>query len=795
MTPSRSYLWPRRAAGAVACVLLSTSPAAYAADSIDANEAKRRLDAVDGMLVSMRADLDEVAEGYRSPVKREGGRLQRRLREAEIQAILGDHYRAAIVLLDVAERPELRVEPEYPQAIFLLAESLRQADFPRVARSYYLQLAPSATGVRLAEVVLGLLETSSDTGDFSGTEEHVRRLKASGVTTSAAVDFAYGKALFRGADRDVMRLSQALTLFRAVPANVSVAAPAAYYEGVTLVRQGRLEEALVAFEKTRVRSKTHPDARRVSELASLSLGRIHQELGNVPQALDSYQDVSQNSQYFAEMLFEVGWVHVKDAEIAPDADAQRAAFQRALDATELLSAAAPESRLFPDAKVLQGNLQIRLGAPETAYDTFQAIVDRYGGARAELEALLATRKDARAFFEDLVATDLENLNDGSLLPPMVVEFALGDDDVSTAVDVRRELSATETDLETSTEMVRTLEAALQSEQRFGMFPGVRGARLRALSVQNRLLSAERTLLRTERDMMTPHVDPATGARLDAIRGRAREVEEDIASLPTSGDGIEGNRKALKTAYQDVGHRAFQQLGEVRSMRAQLVAVRLWMRNQRVTLAAKKAEINAERMTKAGDELEELEDALGVIQTEIERASILSTGDGGWARAERLRTELRATRDEQAQLLGSSRSRLPSDLRGVAARLDQQRTALRGVETNLGRLQARLEQDVDARVDEVRRRVLAELRALENHRREYLALATDAEQLLGPIAEQTVESVGSEFGSLVRKADVGILDVAWARKRARSEQVTELVQELQRRSSELESELADVLEDE
>ncbi|MEO1232308.1 MAG: hypothetical protein AAFZ18_25760 [Myxococcota bacterium] len=787
MISGRSHL-----GGAVALACAVAVPAH--AQGLDAGEVRKRLDAVDSDLVAMRADLDEVAEGYRSPVKREGGRLQRRLREAEIQAILGDHYRAAIVLLDVAERPELRVEPEYPQAIFLLAESLRQADFPRVARSYYLELAPSASGTRLAEVVLGLLETSSDTGDFSGTEVHVQRLKQSGVTASSAVDFAYGKALFRGADRDVMRLTRALELFRAVPANVSVAAPAAYYEGVTLVRQGRLEEALGAFEKARVRSKTHPDARRVAELASLSLGRLNQEAGNVSQALDSYQEVSQNSPYFADMLFEVAWVHVKDAEIAPDAKTQRAAFQRALDATELLSAAAPESKLFPDAQVLQGNLQIRLGAPETAYDTFQSIVDQYGGARSELETLLATRKDARAFFEDLVATDLEDLSEGNLLPPMVVEFALGDDDVATAVDVRKELATTEADLETSREMVRTLEAALQSEQRFGMFPGVRAARIRALSIQNRLLTAERTLLRTERDMMAPHVDDATRARLDAIRGRARKVEEDIASLPTSGDGIEGNRKALKTAYQDVDHRAFQQLAQVRNLQAQLVAVRLWMRNEKVTLPEKKADLNAERMSKAKDELVELEGALRGIQTEIERASILSTGDGGWARAERLRSELRETREEQARLLSASRSRLPTDLRAVAARLDQQREALRGVETNLGRLQARLEQDVEARVDEVRGRVLTELRAIEGQRNEYVGLADRAEQLLGPIAEQTVESVGSEFGSLVRKADVGILDVAWARKRERSDQVTELVQELQRRSSELESELADVLED-
>ena len=107
----------------------------------------------------------------------------------------------------------------------------------------------------------------------------------------------------------------------------------------------------------------------------------------------------------------------------------------------------------------------------------------------------------------------------------------------------------------------------------------------------------------------------------------------------------------------------------------------------------------------------------------------------------------------------------------------------------------MEQTVDARVDEVRTQVIASLKNLDIEQAEHVQLAGQADQLLGPVAEQTFEIVDDEIRDLVMEADVGILDVAWARKQARTEKVTELVQELRQRSTELEDEFDEVLEDE
>lgn len=766
------------------------------AEPLSVDAARERLDRLDETLAAMKGDLDEIARGYRAPLARETGRLQRRMREAEVQALLGDHFRASVLLFDVVERPEYRADPQYPEAVFLLAESLRRAGQARAARGYYLQLAQDASGPRLAQVVLGLLDIASVTGDFSGIESLVRRAKAGRPGELAPqLDFAFGKAAFRGAGQDVTRLTRALQAFRSVPPGLSVSAPAAYYEGVTLVRMGRIEEALTPFRRTLELAGSHPDTERVRELAHLSLGRIHQELGHTAEALDAYQGVSKDSIYFADMLYEVAWVHVRGAEAAAAEEESLAAYQRALDALELLLAAAPRSRLVPEAKVLQGNLQIRLGEQVQAYATFESIVSRYGGSRAQLEQLLATQRDARTFFDQLVAADLEDLEGTALVPPMVVTLSLDNPDIRRAVGVRRDLKRTADDLEQAREMVRTLEAALQSEQRFGMFPGLRKARVKALTVQNRLLAAEGSLLRLERRLMAPHLDEATRTRLEAAQVQGAEVEQDIAALPTTDEGIEVSRDELEDRYEEVALRAFTMLEKVRRLQAQLQAVKHWMRSQNVELSERDAAITAERMAQAQSELAALDEALAGVRAEVDRAALLSRGDGGWARAERLRRELYASIDEQAALLNRARARAPSEVRGLTARIDQQRGALRDLERELVGLQNRLEQAVEERVDQVRQQVLGELRAIEAERQEQQRLASAAEAFLGPIARRTAEDVGEDLQSFVVEADVGILDVAWARKRERTDEVTELVRELARRSGELEDEFGEVLRDE
>src|SRR5205814_9376907 len=133
--------------------------------------------------------------------------------------------------------------------------------------------------------------------------------------------YIYGKMLFKSAGNDPQRLQRAYEIFRSVPANAAVAAQAAYYGGVTLVKLNRYEDAIRQFQDTIARlPKGSPEAQQLKALTALSLGRLFQELGDESKSADAYQEVPQSSPYFGDTLYEIAWTHVKAANAAADAD-------------------------------------------------------------------------------------------------------------------------------------------------------------------------------------------------------------------------------------------------------------------------------------------------------------------------------------------------------------------------------------------------------------------------------------------------------------------------------------------
>ena len=373
------------------------------AQGIDFDKANTLANEVDTEIATMQRDLDLVEKGYGAPITAEVTKVDRRLREGEIHFLLSDYLRASIVLLDVVEDEANKSHPRYDDCVFLLAESLRKSKNFSGAKQNYEAILERATGDRLKDVVLGLLEIANATNRYEDVDRYIGRLRQAGTLSRPDVDYIYGKMLFRSSGDDPTQIQRALEVFRGVPPGSSVSGPASYYAGVTLVRMGRYEDALAQFQDTLSKAKSDPT---LTELAYLSLGRLYQELGQVSKSTDAYQEISQNSPYFSDMLYEVAWAHVGAANKETEEEGQKKAFLRALQALELLQAAAPASRLYPEARILQGNLQIRLGAPETAYDTFQTIVDRFGGARDKL-AELRTRGDPKEFFNQLMERDLD----------------------------------------------------------------------------------------------------------------------------------------------------------------------------------------------------------------------------------------------------------------------------------------------------------------------------------------------------------------------------------------------------
>jgi tetratricopeptide (TPR) repeat protein len=760
------------------------------AQGLGFDEGNKLANEVDSEIQTMQRDLDVVEKGYGTPITAEVTKVDRRLREAEIHFLLSDYLRASIVLLDVVEDEENKGHPRYDDCVFLLAESLRKSRNFIGSKRAYEEALDRAGGDRLKDVVLGLLDIANETNRYEDVERYIGRLRQAGTLSRPDVDYIYGKMLFRSAGNDPTQIQRALDVFRGIPTGTSVSGPASYYAGVTLVRLGRYEDAIAQFQDTLAKAKGN---NTLTELATLSLGRLYQELGQVDKSTAAYQSIGQGSPYFSDMLYEVAWAHVTSANKETETEAQKKQFLRALQALEILMATSPSSRLFPEARILQGNLQIRLGAPETAYDTFQTIVDRYGGARDRL-AELRTTGDPKEFFNSLMERDLDAVMATSILPPLAVTWALEEQDMGRAVAMQTDLRTSSKYMTEARELVQILEDALLGEQKYRMIPGLSKARAKALSIENRIIAVGDRLRSIERRALYDHLSESERSRITQIAARADEIHKEIEALPMTDLEVETNREKIKEEYLETSRRAYRLTYRVSTMRAQLVAVEIWLGRNREHMPPEEVALTEERIKESTAEVQRLEKEMDALQTELRRATLIAESDAGRTRAMRMQEELDRVIAEEVSMLRGRRSASPGEFQGLFLRLDQQRATLGEISANLARLQTQLDAQVRDRVAEIQREVAVEVNKLAEYETEHGTLAGETELLLGPIATRTLDAVGEQFRSLVLRADVGIIDVAWARKQAETDKVNTLIKEQRDRTQELEEEFSDVLKD-
>lgn len=792
------HLGARRSLALTSVLFWASAASAEPVTALSPSTVNERLGDIDQQIAAMTQDLRLVQQGYGDPtlLAATGGRVERRLREGEIHFLLGDYLRASIVLLDVVEDSAQRSHPRYDECLYFLAESLRRSQQNAGARRYFEDLLPRARGERLKDVILSLLEIASATGRYERVDFYISQLRAAGSLSRPDVDYLHGKMLFQSAESDPGRLEEAYRVFKSVPSGHSVSAQAAYYAGVARVQQGQYDAAIGEFNEAAGRAKAAgASARTMLDLANLALARLYQELGHSSEAVDKYQEIGRRSQSFQDSLFEVAWAHVKAASQQEEPEKREEALTRALRTAELLMATGPDSRMFPEARILEGNLQIRLGAPESAYETFESIIDRYGGARSKLADLIASNPDPRQFFDQLITKDIGSARSTAFIPPLAVDWANDSAGVRRAVGVMADLGQAETFQAESEELLAKLEDAISGERRYAMFKGLSSSRAKAFSLENRYVLANQRLLTYERGLLLPFLSPQETAALDALTAKRAGLEAEIRELPDSEEAVEARRANIERSYQEAEHRVFRQSLRVASMRAQVIAMEVWLNQNRDQLEDDARKLMQDRLVEAGKEVTQLEQEVVDLQREARTAAARHGGEAGRGRAKLVRERYADAMREEASLLGTYRSRTPTEVQAVALRMDQQRSALTQIHGDLQRLQAELDQQIDARIAELRQLISDESSRLAASRSDYTALRGETDQSLGPVASRALTEVAEEFKGLVLKADVGVIDVAWARKQFVTKQVGELVQEQQQRIRELEIEFADVLTEE
>lgn len=608
--------------------------------------------------------------------------------------------------------------------------------------------------------------------------------------------------LFRRADLSPAdRIAQARAAFTplAQAPNGAFRLQAAYHLGVLSVQEGDLPSAITRFQQLATPSaaqlaqvapgRTGPrrsaptpeeEARRVRELALLSLGRLLYETGRFDEALDRYGQVPRDSESFPDSLYESAWVHVRQGH-----------YQQAKNAIDILLLVAPDSQLASEGRILQGNLLQKLRRYDEATETYTHVIDTFHPPREQVDTLLRSHTDPVAYFDRLLVRTDGPLDMSTVLPPLVLKYATTQREVEDAVRMVEDLDSSRRGRGEAAAIATRILQALDTRG-LETFPELQEANTRADAVETALTRAEAELVRVETLALEGALTPDERARLTDARSAREALERRFSALPTTLKAMEARRERMQRRVDEVDLEAHRLDFEIQSLHAIAASVRKWVddsRPQRQTPPDEEREfllqLQAEVQT-----LKDIQAELTVVRARLsdERNAVDTTLAGERA----IRTAYADSLRREHALLREAEPRADADTAATLRRTQAVRGQLDGMRGRVTAARTVVRERLVSRGRVIREKVVAEQQLLERYEAEVAAVAGNAKQFVGRIAYDSVRRVRQQFYDLVLKADVGVVDVAFNEKQDKTTAIQTLSTQKDEALRELDAEFQDVL---
>jgi len=779
----------RRGGGVPLAALLVTIVWSSAGHAQDLEALSRELTDIEGELETVKRSPLR-AQSVRSPTY-----VEERLTDGELFYRLQDYLRASIIFTDIVDN--YPSHPAAADALFLLGDSLYQAGDYLGARSRFRQVLDRAGDPTMRPYVqraLGrLIEIAIHIRDFSGVEQYFQQLsrlpptEVEATTAYFRAKYLYSRAVPQedvlreagtgtleeqqqqgfapSAQVDLASLEQARTAFEAVPAGSPYYLQARYFIGVIHTIRNEYPQGIEAFRRVLRGEATTPEQRLVLHLTHLALGRLHYETDQLDQAIEAYQAVPRTSPFFDTALYEIAWVYIRLG------DSTRA--ERAL---EVLSVAAPDSHYIPDGKVLRGNLLLRNGRFDDANDVFREVRSQFGPVLRDLDEMRESHPDLQAYFRQLVRENMEAFDVSNFIPERARSWVNLEGDFERAVGALRDLAQARQLIRETDDLVVRLNAALGSPNRVSVFTDLRLQRETTTALRNRAADVRRQLVRWEERNVR-----GGGGELEEVREQRRRIERQLGGMPRSEDDFIMRDDELLGRYRALERQLSAMQVELLGIDARIVALRRFMETAE----------GLENPESIITEIDQQEQAVVAYREQIDQLERLievgriqvGVGDTRYQRDTRLRDEYRALVERERELTGAAGSEAEPVFRKLAS-----------IEAAIDQHDARIDAVVEERVSEMRRVIDEEEGKLAGYREGIASLEGEAEEVIGAVTASTFEDVRGRFYDLVLRADVGRIDVSWARREEHRMRVDMLSRERSRELQALDDEFRDIMDD-
>lgn len=741
------------------------------------------IDNLGGKVIELDQRIGDLDRNLKPPMPPGPEIADRRLIDAQVLYELKNYEAASIILFDVVDKyPN---SAAYPEALFYLADSLYlKRDYLSSRRFFEKIVDQGPQNPRYQESLQRLIELSLHTGDYSPVDGYIEKLdKMPPAKQLPSVPYVEGKYFFFRQQYD-----KALSVLKAIGPDHVYYFHALYFVGAANVAMGpeHLHDALLAFG-TILKTPAKTDSqKRIAELAHMAMARIYYDRGQFTNALDEYGKIGTKSELFNDALYESAWVSIKAKD-----------FQKAARTLDLLELNAPDSPLIPEVKLLLGQLHIKGGLAgdqeefNRAIDSFHKTRDTYEPIHKQLADELAKTGDAPAYFRDLINKHLNNFDTAAILPEGSVKWLKAQPDVERVSTLIGDESELRKSLDESEEIIKRLDKAMTGPGRVNVFPELATARAKSIAVSNECSIVKESLA----NKMSKLLQPVAGAEqeLKGLEQERDQLEAKLRLLPTTADAIAERQQKARAQLNDLDKRVVELETQLNGVRASAVATRKFYQDQvaKTLPAAQQAEAQQELDNfvaevdgegGAGDQIrKDIDDAkmsVGVDDSDMQQAQVLRKQyDDVLRRLHDLDVRVRA------QLSGSDRSRVEQ----IDSILDR----ARAVDNKVAAFNGRIDQMLDERLKDLLTEVNDEKLKIAAYRQTLGGYTAESADVGGGIMAENFKAVTQRFYNVVVRADVGIIDVAWALKESSTKNTNRLVAERKRELKLLDDEYKDV----
>ncbi|QQR89248.1 MAG: tetratricopeptide repeat protein [Myxococcales bacterium] len=550
--------------------------------------------------------------------------------------------------------------------------------------------------------------------------------------------------------------------------------PHRIFWGSSIPLRGEFDKAIAAFAKV-VKSKARDSKQEeIRALAFLGLGRLYYEKQSYQQAIKAYQSVDRNSLHFDSALYEIAWVHISLGDSI-----------RAERSLEVLAMASPESRFIPDAKVLRANLLLRNGQFDQATEGFENVANLMAPINTRLAEVVKNHEDMHTYFKGLVQNSDELFDLYAFVPQEALQWAEPAENMTHAMALTEDMGETRKALRELDQLAARVQQALQAQNRVNLFTDLRLRSEQATLLQNRLAVARDRLISSQEGKGSGN------AELLQIRSERKKLDALLRDLPKSSEEIAARDSRVQERYNALFREMKTLEVELLGVDARIVALEKFSKDHpELSASSDSGQQNAliAEVNRQKDAAQRYRQEIEQLRLVTEQAKLrIGVGDELYRRDQELRERYSELVRRESQLLASI-------ARNYDPRVINMLSQAENVEKTLKDSQQLLEDSASERAVTMLRELDEELTKLAGYKQQVDVLALESEDVIADVAIADFERLRTRYYQLAVKAEVGRVDVAWARREEHRTRIEALSKDRARELQALDDEFQEVMDE-